>query len=614
MPDSPGTLPNQMIEALTTTGNPRDLRDFALALSLLESPAVGLLVDGRYGRFTSLPRKQREAVLRRWATHPLPVLRKAFQALKRLASFLCYASADSPAKPAIGYSIDSSSPAAPPLFKVDTIPNTGHLTADAVVIGSGGGGGVAAAILASKGLHVIVLEQGGHVPESELGHGELDGMQRLYLDRGMTATQDLSVAILAGSALGGGTLVNFTASLAPPDWLRSEWESDHGLTGISGADFEQSVRSVLERLCVTTRWSAVEIQTSAGRLLSGSRALGYHAEELPRNVMGCGEDCGTCHFGCRRGAKQSTTRTYLADAARAGAQLIPGARVERVLIERGRTTGVTGISGGRPFIVRAPRVVLAAGAIGSPAVLLRSGIENPNIGHHLHLHPVVAVMGSYEEPAEPWRGRQLSAYCQEFQRIDGNYGFLMEVAPAHPGTFAMFSPWRSGAQYQADLEEMNKAGVFIAVTRDRDSGRVTIDRAGHHKIDYAISAYDRRHLLLGQQEALKIHRAAGAVRVGTLHSGYNVLEGAQSTSFDAFLEGTWSLPSGPNQLLYLSAHQMGTCRMGRSPRTAVADPNGQVYGVKGLYVCDTSAFPSASGVNPMITVMSLAGWIAGQID
>jgi choline dehydrogenase-like flavoprotein len=371
---------------------------------------------------------------------------------------------------------------------------------------------------------------------------------------------------------------------------------------------------VQERLSVNADTARTTIRSSAGRLLSGSKALGYHAAELPRNVVGCGEDCGTCHFGCRSGAKQSTTRTFLADAFSHGARIIPDAHVGRVLIKNGRTIGVEGTCEGRPFEVRAPRVVLAGGAIGSPAILLRSGLDNPNIGRHLHLHPVVAAMGSYEESTEPWRGRQLSAFSKEFQRIDGNYGFLLEVAPAHPGTFAMFSPWQSGVQYQSDLRQMGQAGVFIVVTRDRDAGRVTVNRAGRHQIDYPLSAYDRRHVLLGQQEALRIHHAAGAIRLGTLHSTYNVLDDAQSNGFEPFLARTDKLPSGPNELMYLSAHQMGTCRMGKSSRSAVADPTGRVYGVEGLYVCDTSAFPSASGVNPMITVMSLAKWIAEQID
>jgi len=177
----------------------------------------------------------------------------------------------------------------------------------------------------------------------------------------------------------------------------------------------------------------------------------------------------------------------------------------------------------------------------------------------------------------------------------------------------MFSPWHSGAQYQADLREMHKAAVFIAVVLDRDAGRVTVDRGGRHQINDPLSAYDRRHLVMGQREALKVHRAAGANRLATLHSKRNVLDEAQAGHFGVYLDRTDQLPSGPIQLLYLSAHQMGSCRIGGSPLTAVADPTGQVYGVKGLYVCDTSALPSACGVNPMITVMSHARWIADQI-
>ncbi|HYG58311.1 MAG TPA: GMC family oxidoreductase N-terminal domain-containing protein, partial [Symbiobacteriaceae bacterium] len=405
----------------------------------------------------------------------------------------------------------------------------------------------------------------------------------------------------------------WTASIAPPDWLRAEWEREYGLTGFTGPAFQSCVDEVLDRLHVHTGLSEPAPASSTGRLLAGCTALGYHATLLPRNVDGCGEDCGFCTFGCRAGAKQSTARTYLADAVRHGARIIPRADVRRVLMEGGRVTGVEALVDGHPLLVRAPRVVMAAGAIGSPAILLRSGLDNPNIGRHLHLHPVAAVLGSYAEPARPWSGRLLSAYSSHFSRIDGNYGFLLEVAPAHPGMGGLATPWYSGEQYVRELGRLAHAGVMIVLVRDQGSGRVTVDRHGLHRIDYAVSRYDMQHLLQGQTEAIRVHAAARAERIMTLHAVPNVLETVEPAAVELFARQSACLLHGPNQLSLFSAHQMGTCRMGGSRRTAVADPSGQVYGVKGLYVADASAFPAASGVNPMITIMSLAGWVSKQI-
>lgn len=614
IPGAGTDLPERLVQVLATSGNPKDLVQFRQALMLLSTPGLGWFLHGHGRPFAQLERSEREAVLRRWACHSLPVLRQAFQAFKRLAGFLWASGPDSPLWSGVGYPGTDRREAGQPLLRVSS-PSFDHgdVEADAIVIGSGAGGSVAAAILAARGLRVVVLEKGGYFPEGELGLGEARGMEELYLDRGMTSTGDLSITVLAGSAVGGGTLVNWTASIAPPDWLRQEWEQEYGLTGLTSPAFAACVDEVCARLGVHSGESASLPNSSAGRLLAGCRALGYHADDLPRNVAGCGGDCGFCAYGCRTGAKQSTTRTFLVDAVEQGAQVVPGAEVRRVLMQGGEVTGVEALVGGRPVRFRAPRVVLAGGAIGSPALLLRSGLSNPQIGRNLHLHPVAGVLGVYDEPIRPWSGRLLPAYSREFARLDGNYGFLLEVAPAHPGLGGMSFPWLTGHQFLRELGQMGQTGVFIVLVRDRNAGRVTIDRAGRHRVDYVVSEYDRRHLLQGQAEALRVHRAAGARRLMTLHAGYNVLEGGSDESAADFAERSLQLPCGPNHLPIFSAHQMGTCRMGASPQSAVAGPDGQVFGVRGLYVADGSAFPSASGVNPMITIMSLATWVAKQV-
>jgi choline dehydrogenase-like flavoprotein len=610
MPDADPSLAEQ-VEAVLAQKDSAQLAQLGQALSLLESGLAGFLLTGQFGRFGSLPGSLREERLRRWANHPLPPLRQAFQGLKRLAAFLYWAAPDQKARAPWGYGRPDH-PAADSTLRVTPATDASEGPYDAIIVGSGAGGSVIAAHLAAAGMQVLILEKGEWLSERELGGEELDGMARLYLDGGMTATTDLSLPILAGGTVGGGTTVNWTAAIAPPDWLRAEWERKHGLTGLTGAEFQRCVDEVQARLGVNRNWSTCVPTQTAGRLLQGAAALGYEAGELARNVQGCEGDCAFCTFGCRAGAKQSTRRTYLMDALAHGATLVAGADVRRVLVEAGAVTGVEVHSNGDVRRFRAPRVVVAAGAIASPALLLRSGLGNEHVGRHLHLHPVVAVAGLYPQPVNPWSGRLLSAYSNQFQRVDGDWGFLLEHAPAHPGLGALAFPWHSGEQFTRDMTNFHRAAAFIALVRDRGEGQVRIDRAGHHQVTYRVAEVDRRLLLQGQAALVKLHEAAGAEQILTCHSQYSTWR--RGEPLDGFLHRVAALPSGPNQLLVFSAHQMGSCRMGGSPRTSVANPEGAVWGIRGLWIGDSSAFPTALGVNPMITIMSLASWVVKRIS
>jgi choline dehydrogenase-like flavoprotein len=348
-------------------------------------------------------------------------------------------------------------------------------------------------------------------------------------------------------------------------------------------------------------------------LRRGCEALGYRWSAIPRNASGCDpHQCGYCAYGCRVGGKQSTTVTFLRDAVATGnCSIMTSTWVERIESAAGQVTGVNAVSDHGFIEVRAPRVVCAAGGIESPALLLRSDIRLPAVGRHLHLHPTTCVTGFYPEPIEGWSGPPQSIVCDQFADLSDGYGVRLETAPIHPGLFALALPWYGAQLHRNYMREFDHASALIVLTRDHTGGRVWVNEQGHTMIDYALGERESGYLNTGMAAAARIHAAAGAQRMITLHS--RQLEWQRGQEIDAFCSRLARYSFDRNWSPLFSAHQMGTCRMGSHPDGDVCDQNGEVFGVKGLYVGDASAFPGSCGVNPMITIMALAHHTAQRI-
>jgi choline dehydrogenase-like flavoprotein len=493
------------------------------------------------------------------------------------------------------------------------------LDADAVVVGSGAGGGVIAAALSAAGRSVVVLEAGPFSDEASMPRTELAAFDRHYLEHGLLTTWDGSVTMLSGTGVGGGTLVNWTTCIDAPASVRAEWETFHGIEGVTGAPWEADVAAIERELGVAT---TTHIPPKDAIVLRGARALGWEAEPTRRNADACG-DCGSCGFGCRRGTKQSGIRVHLAEAAVAGARIVPDARATRVIVEGGRAVGVEaaiahadGDPPSRRLVVRARTVVLAAGALRTPAILQGSGLTHPAIGRHLRLHPVPVVAGLFTESVEMWRGTLQAARSLEFSEPEpGRNGYVIESAPGHPGLLALALPWEGREAHATVMAGSASISPLIAVTRDGGEGRATLTKAGRVRIDYAFDARGvatMRHALV---RMARLARAAGAtevVAVGSPAAWYRPpVDGDRS--FERFEQTLAAFDFAPNRGGVFSAHQMGSVRLGGDPRTHPCDPWGRVRTgtasdatIAGLYVGDGSGFPTAIGVNPMITIMALA--------
>ncbi|MFI5274230.1 MAG: GMC family oxidoreductase N-terminal domain-containing protein [Ktedonobacterales bacterium] len=620
-----------LLVATLAEQSPQARADFKQLLGLFDSPLFGVLLDGRPRRFTRLDAGRRGEALRKMGVSRVPKLRQGFEVVKRLSTFAFYSAPGedglNPNWPAIGYAPAPAPPSAAEVPKrIHTLPVTGDLTltADAVIVGSGAGGGVLAAELTAAGKDVVIVEKGGYFSESDFTGREAEMMPELYLRRGLLTTDDLGMVMLAGSCLGGGTVVNWSTSLRTPPDVLEEWERAYGFSGATTADYAVGFDVAERRLGVNTDDSAPNRNNAA--LQRGCEALGYAWQTIPRNASDCQQRCGACGFGCPYGRKQSTTLTFLRDASDGGARVLVRCNVERVLHEAGRVVGVEGWAadtGGGPrrkVTVHAALVVVAAGAIESPALLLRSGVTNPNIGRHLRLHPVQAVVGRYAEPVESWSGSLQTVLCDHFARQEGGYGFRIEVMPTHPGLYGLATPWVGARQHKQDISRVAYGASFIVLTRDTGEGYITLDKQGDPIPHYWPNAADQRRLIQGSQECVRLIFAGGGVAAQTTHKPRLALEAdglrpgaVTQAQIAGLLREIERQGMVRNRAVLGTAHQMGTCRLGGSARTAVADPSGQVYGVRGLYIGDASGFPTASGVNPMLSTMGLAYHVAQHV-
>src|SRR5438105_1774856 len=466
-------VPRTLRSEIAALERPALVRELDQLLDTIESPLLNLALTGRAVRFSALSQRERESYLMRWATSPLPLKRRAFQVMKRLVLLYTYGADASPYAARAGYErrvVDAPAPTAQLRMRR---PRAGEvIEADVCVIGSGAGGGVVAAELARAGKRVVIVERADARLEADFDGRELAGYAALFVDRGIAATEDRAIALLAGSALGGGTVVNWNTSLRLPPAVAAEWRT----AGIDD-DLAPHYDAVEHRIDVDTDES--ERNGANAALERGAAALGLSPATIARNVRGCG-DCGPCTVGCRRGAKQSTLRTYLADACAAGAEIVASTEAVRIETTDGRVTGVAARArDGADVRIRAPLVALAGGAILSPALLLRSGIATGQAGRHLHLHPVAVTAGVYDDDlGGVWSGVPQSVLVDAFSEVNGAYGFRLEVPQAYPGVLAASFPWWGAAAHRERAAQARRIEPFIAIVRDRSEGRIRVARAG----------------------------------------------------------------------------------------------------------------------------------------
>ncbi|MCX9157762.1 GMC family oxidoreductase [Niveibacterium sp. 24ML] len=494
------------------------------------------------------------------------------------------------------------------------------LEADVVIVGTGAGGGTTAERLSQAGLSVILLEEGGLRTSRDFQLKEQLSYPALYQESAGRKTMDHGIGILQGRTVGGSTVVNWTTSIRTPENTLKHWREHFGLGALTPEALAPWFEQREERLSIAA-WPTPPNRHNA-LLRDGAYKLALEPVTIHRNVKGCW-NLGYCGMGCPTNAKQSMLVTTIPAAMDHGARLLSHMWAERLEHAKGRVSALIAhpidargqVRRERSVRLQARHYVLAGGAIGTPALLLRSDAPDPYAltGARTFLHPVVASAALMAEPVDAFSGAPQSIYVDDYLwPKDGGMGFKLEVPPVHP-LIASVVMSDYGQAHRHYMRQMNHWYVAIALLRDgfdeqSQGGRVVLDSHGDPQLDYPLTDYlwagARRayhamadlQFAVGAKTVLPVHLDATALRrVGDAHSAID------------------ALPMKARRAKVVSAHVMGGAGMSATEQGGVVRPDGVHYQLENLSVHDGSILPTSLGANPQLTIYGLSAMLSAQL-
>lgn len=482
---------------------------------------------------------------------------------------------------------------------------------DVCIVGSGCGGATAAWELAKAGRDVVVLEEGGDFLGPLLTMRD-EMYDQLYMDRGGRATDDLAISVLQGRVLGGGGVINACDVVPLRDDVLTCWQRKYGLTDFSPEALEPYRRAADDDLSTSVPAVLNENNRIAQR---GAGALRWRGEVMAHNRQGC-IGLGKCLVGCRVNAKRNPRLVAIPNAIAAGARFFVRARAVRIeransetKLVRVRMLDEKGYHERGEAAVRAPIVILAANAVASAELLLRSGLGNDHVGRHLTLQPQLPVTALFDQDVRSFNGIPQSFAVTEFEARDdaehGWWGLRIEVIAGTPGITASLLPMlgRAGKELMARFSHFAASLVLVP---DEGNGRVTLDR-GRARISYAMPDEQKRRYRDGVKAAARMYLAAGAKEVMVPTARPIVLRSVGD------LARVDDLDFAPATAPFLSAHQQGTVRFAPSEQDGGADPTGRVYGTRAVFVLDSSGFPTSASSHTMAPILTISRFLARRL-
>jgi choline dehydrogenase-like flavoprotein len=613
------------LAAFRTTGSPQ-VATLDLGLTIL-----GAILAGTDGT--------REATRRRLTLMDGSPLGELARFAQRLATIVLYATLDGsgrpPAAQAIGYDVFSdrprgvaplvaAEPRLPPAALVgpsDRVPDDVY---DVVVVGSGAAGSVLAARLVAQGRTVALVEAGDYVPERydaiaparPRPHDELDNVLRYYKDAGLQLSDGTCrMPVLQGQCVGGSSVINNAVCFRMPAHVRETWAREFGAGWATSGQLDAAYDRIAVELRIAPATSAVPggwINPSARFLESGARALGRADALRPCdvNIEAC-LGCGYCNLACAYLRKRTVLQTLLPPAAATGRLRIFTGRRAREIVVRTTAYRAEGViveptrGGGQRRTIRGRRVVVAAGAVASSALLGRTTALWPlalPVGERFSFNFVSPVHAEYEAPVRAFDGLQMGHYYSG----DGpGEGFVIETWFSPPATQSTALPGFMD-ELHANLERYAYyacASPLIGST----AGSTVDTRFTPERIWVQLGDGDLATLKRGLQRTCELFfhgtPAPRRVLIGTLRDW--------SLSRDTYQASIASIASF-DQIQISTAHPQGGNCLSAGAR-GVVRPDFRVHHTRGLYVVDASVFPTCLGVNPQWTVMAMADVAAGHV-